>query len=392
MENIEETAVVIVGAGPAGLAVSACLSLKSIPYILLEKEDCVTPLWKKHAYDRLHLHLAKNYCFLPFKPHSPSTPTYLSKDEFIQYIDGYVSDFNIKPRLSCCVECALYLEDERKWNIRVKNYASNGVEIYRAQFLVIASGENAKVFIPEIEGLSEFKGQIIHSSEYKSGLEFHGKNVLVIGCGNSGMEIAYDLANYGAHTSIVIRSPFHVVSRELIRLGMFLLKYLPITVVDSLVTFGAKTMFGDLSKYGIHRPKEGPFFLKATKGRSPVIDVGTVSKIKSREIKVLPAVSSIKEDIVVFENGQRQAFDAIMFATGFRSTACDWLEDYCYVLNDQGFPKNRYPLHWKGEKGVYCVGLSRMGLFGVSSDAEQTANDIAKLFQAETDNSKGKYN
>ena len=77
-----------------------------------------------------------------------------------------------------------------------------------------------------------------------------------------------------------------MVPRELIRLGMFLLKYLPMNVVDILVTVGAKTMFGDLSKYGIHRPEEGPFFLKATKGRSPVIDVGTVSKIKSGEIQV----------------------------------------------------------------------------------------------------------
>jgi len=212
MENIEETVVVIVGAGPAGLAVSACLSQKSIPHILLEKEDCVAPLWKKHAYDRLNLHLAKDYCSLPFKPHSPSTPTYLSKAEFIQYIDDYVSNFNIKARLSCSVEYACYLEDERQWSIRVKNSVSNGIEIYRAQFLVIASGENAKGFIPEIEGLDEFKGQVIHSNDYKSGLEFQGKEVLVVGCGNSGMEIAYDLANLGAHTSIVIRSPVSSLS------------------------------------------------------------------------------------------------------------------------------------------------------------------------------------
>ena len=76
-----------------------------------------------------------------------------------------------------------------------------------AKFLVVASGENSAENIPMIPGLENFPGDVIHSSSYKSGKSYSGKNVLVVGSGNSGMEIAYDLATHGANTSIVIRSP-----------------------------------------------------------------------------------------------------------------------------------------------------------------------------------------
>ena len=84
---------------------------------------------------------------------------------------------------------------------------SGDMEVYVAKFLVIASGENSAKYIPELPGLDTFKGEIIHSNEYKSGAKYENKEVLVVGCGNSGMEISYDLSTFGAQTSIVIRNP-----------------------------------------------------------------------------------------------------------------------------------------------------------------------------------------
>ena len=78
---------------------------------------------------------------------------------------------------------------------------------FTTKFLVMESGENSAGNIPMILGLQSFPGDVIHSSSYKSGKIYSGKNVLVVGSGNSGMEIAYDLATHGANTSIVIRSP-----------------------------------------------------------------------------------------------------------------------------------------------------------------------------------------
>ncbi|KAK9040285.1 hypothetical protein V6N11_015457 [Hibiscus sabdariffa] len=374
-----EQVVVIIGAGPSGLATSACLSVHSIPHVILEREDVYASLWKKRAYNRLKLHLAKEFCALPFKPHSPDSPTYIPKDMFVDYLDDYVETFNIRPRYHRSVESAFYNEADGKWRIEANNMETGAVEVYVAEFLVIASGENSAKYIPDLPGLDTFKGGTIHSKEYKSGAKYKNNDVLVVGCGNSGMEIAYDLSSFGVPTSIVIRSPFHVVTKEIVRLGMVLSKYVPVGIVDFMVVWMSKIVFGDLSKYGIHRPKQGPFYLKATAGRAPVIDVGTIGKIQSKEIKVVPAILKIDGKKVLFENGIEREFDVIIFATGYKSVINHWLKDYDYILNEDGMPENGFPHHWKGEKNLYCCGLSRRGLFGVSMDAMAIVDDIKKV-------------
>ncbi|XP_028797943.1 probable indole-3-pyruvate monooxygenase YUCCA10 [Neltuma alba] len=374
------TEVVIVGAGPSGLATSACLKQHSIPHIILEKDDCNVSLWRKHTYDRVKLHLAKEFCSLPLMPHSPSSPTFLTKTEFLNYIDNYVSHFNINPRYNRMVDFAGFDEVKKMWRIETTNNtkeAGGCREAYVAKYVVVATGENSEGYIPELSGLDSFEGEIVHSKNYKNGSKYKGKEVLVVGCGNSGMEIAYDLNDFKARTSIVIRNPVHVVTKEMVHQGMSMLKYLPIQKVDAFITFLANFEYGDLSTYGIHRPDQGPFFLKKTTGRSPVIDIGTVQKIIDGEIKVISTgIKRIEKKKVIFENNMEKDFDVIVFATGFKSVANNWLKDYKYVLNEKGMPKNEAPGHWKGEKGIYCAGLSRNGLFGVSMDAEAIADDI----------------
>ncbi|KAK9206801.1 hypothetical protein WN943_017082 [Citrus x changshan-huyou] len=341
--------VIIVGAGPSGLATAACLSLQSIPYVILERENCYASIWKKYSYDRLRLHLAKQFCQLPHLPFPSSYPMFVSRAQFIEYLDHYVSHFNIVPsiRYQRSVESASYDEATNMWNVKASNLLSPGrviEEYYSGRFLVVASGETSNPFTPDIRGLSSFcssatgTGEVIHSTQYKNGKPYGGKNVLVVGSGNSGMEIALDLANHAAKTSLVIRSPVHVLSREMVYLGLVLLRYVPCGGVDTLMVMLSRLVYGDLSKYGIHKPREGPFFMKAAYGKYPVIDAGTCEKIKS---------------------GQIQGDDS--------------------MLNDDGIPKQSYPNHWKGKNGLYCVGLSRKGLYGAAADAQNIADHINSI-------------
>ena len=89
--HAQEQVAIIVGSGTFGLATAACLSQLSIPYIILEREDCIASLWKKYSYDRLHLHLGKQFCELPHMSLPFSYPTYMPKKLFIQYLVDYVS-------------------------------------------------------------------------------------------------------------------------------------------------------------------------------------------------------------------------------------------------------------------------------------------------------------
>ncbi|KAI4332753.1 hypothetical protein L6164_017635 [Bauhinia variegata] len=372
---MEEAAVVIVGAGPAGLATSACLNKLFIPNIVLERDDSHSSLWKKRTYDRLKLHLGKEFCNLPHTPFPRSAPTFVPRIEFLRYLDNYVSRFNIIIRCNRSVESAS-LESNGRWKIIAKDTSSNATEVYIASFLVVATGENSSGYIPKVTGLDAYGGEYLHCNKYLNGRKWYGKNVLVVGCGNSGMEIAYDLSNWGVNASIVVRHPVHILTKEMVYVGMHLLKFLPVKVVDIIILMMCILMYRNLSKYGLRRPKEGPFFLKGKTGHSPTIDVGCVPKIKKGEIKVFPGVSNIKDKIVEFDDGRQEQFDAIIFATGYRSTVLKWLKDYKLLFDENGMPKQRPPNHWKGESGIYCAGFSRQGLAGISQDAQRIANDI----------------
>ncbi|PNT63959.1 probable indole-3-pyruvate monooxygenase YUCCA10 [Brachypodium distachyon] len=318
---MEEVVVLIVGAGPAGLATAACLSQLSIPYVIVERENCSASLWRYRTYDCLMLHLAKEFCELPHMPFPVDAPTYIPKNMFIKYMDDYIEHFNIQPKYLTRVESSTYDSDGKFWSIMARDMA-NGITVnFKTKFLVVASGANSVENIPLIPGLQDFPGEAIHSSCYKAGKSYSGRNMLVVGSGNSGMEIAYDLASHGANTSIVIRSPLHIMTKELIRLGMTLAHHLPLKLVDNILVMMANFIFKDLSRHGITRPKIGPMVLKSETGRSAVIDVGNFGLIKKGIIKVQGRVTDIKGNIVQFEHGNESSFDEIVFATGYKSTA-----------------------------------------------------------------------
>ncbi|CAH2033524.1 unnamed protein product [Thlaspi arvense] len=379
MENETKILVLIIGAGPAGLATSACLNRSNIPNVVVEREDCSASLWKRRTYNRLNLHLAKQLCQLPHMPFPPNTPTFVSKVGFISYLDKYATKFKISPRYNRNVKSACLNGD--RWIVEVENSASASIEIYSAKYLVVATGENGEGVIPKIPGLVEsFEGEYLHSSEYKNGEKFAGKDALVVGCGNSGMEIAYDLSNWNAKVSIVVRSPVHVLTRGIVRIGMWLLKFFPVKLVDRWCLLLAQLRFGSISRYGLVRPKMGPFMHKIVTGRSPTIDVGCVGEIKSGKVQVVPSIKRIEGKRVTFVDGNTKIVDSIVFATGYKSSVSKWLQvDDGDLFNENGMPKREFPDHWKGKNGLYSAGFGRQGLAGISRDALLIARDIVSL-------------
>lgn len=190
---------VIIGAGPSGLATAACLKQRGVPYLILEKESCVGSLWKLKAYDRLRLHLPKKYCELPYISFPPEFPEYPTKQQFISYLEAYTKHFSIKPMFNEEVRWTTYDANIGFWRLQTREFE------YFCRWLIVATGENAEPVLPAIPGISDFKGKIMHTSLYKSGDEFKGRKVLVVGCGNSGMEVSLDLYKNGAEVSMVIR-------------------------------------------------------------------------------------------------------------------------------------------------------------------------------------------
>ncbi|GFZ18652.1 flavin-binding monooxygenase family protein [Actinidia rufa] len=313
-------------------------------------------------YDRLRLHLPKKFCELPYMPFPREFSPYPTKQQFISYLEAYAKCFSIEPLF--------------------------GKEVRWAKWLVIATGENAEPVLPEIAGLQDFRGKVIHTNEYKNGADFRGRKVLVVGCGNSGMEVGLDLCNSGAQVSLVVRDQLHILPKEVLgrstfALSMWLLKWLPVRLVDQFLLLCSRIVLGDIRKIGIKRPKIGPLELKNTTGKTPVLDVGAIAKIKSRDIEVVRGIKRFTSRGVEFEDGKADEFETVVLATGYRSNVASWLMEGGFFNRKDGCTKNLFPNNWKGKNGIYSVGFSGRGLLGVSIDAQRIAEDIASQWNSQ---------
>jgi cation diffusion facilitator CzcD-associated flavoprotein CzcO len=291
----------------------------------------------------------------------------------VDYLDSYARTFNLQPRLGEAVRSIRRVGSD--WTVE-----SASISI-RAPFVVIASGYNAEPVQPSFPGLEKFNGDVFHAKDYVDGKAFAGRSVLVVGMGNTGAEIALDLAEHGARPTISVRSGVHIVPRELYGIPIQRL-----SILSSLLPLGGNSplllrlvdrALGDLSKHGIRRPP-GPIQQKTGgRARIPVIDVGTVQKIRENAIKVAPGLTEVTADGMVFTDGRSVAFDAIIFATGYRANFSDFLHasDGADTVGDTAVnPASQ-------SSGLYFTGLrnSSAGLLrDIAKEAVSIADDIVR--------------
>jgi len=340
--------VVVVGAGPAGLATAACLKQRNIDALVLEAGPSLAHSWRNH-YDRLHLHTVKQQSNLPGLPFARELPRYVSRADFVAYLEAYAARFSLAPRTSEAVrrvapaEGGFVVETARA--------------VYRAGAVVVATGYNR---IPNPQRLPEqerFGGPILHSSAYRNGDAFAGQRVLVVGAGNTGAEIALDLAERGAKPTLAVRAPVNVVPRDLlgmpIQLTSIRLRNAPLKLADGIARLASRLAFGNLAPLGFPRPSMGPISAIKLRQRIPLIDVGTIAAIKRGEIAVKPGVARLTETGAVFADDSASQVDAIVLATGFRAALAE-LVAVPDVLDDSGSPRD-----WRG--GGACPNLFFVG-------------------------------
>jgi indole-3-pyruvate monooxygenase len=327
------TDVVVVGAGPAGLAVAACLQRQGIDFTLLEKEQQLAASWRRH-YQRLHLHTDRGHSGLPYLPMPRSYPRFPARLEVIEYLESYAKAFSLSPRFGEKVVEARRVNGA--WD--VKTPAAR----YRARALVLATGYNAVPVRPQWPGMDGYQGVMLHSSEYTSGERFRGQDVLVVGFGNSGGEIAIDLFEQGARPSIVVRGTVNLLPRELLGIPILTwaiaLSKLPPRVADVLAAPLLRMTFGDLARLGLRKAPSGPLTELSTRKRVPLIDVGTVDLLRRKQLQLRPGIHEFTREGVRFEDGAEASYQAIVLATGYQHRLGQVLGSVEGVLDAAGKP------------------------------------------------------
>lgn len=366
--------VLIVGAGPAGLAAAACLRRLGVPFAVIEAGSGVGSSWRAH-YDRLCLHTTKRHSALPGLPFGADVQRYPTRAQVVDYLERYAAHFGIAPRFDTRLERARQV-DQNLWQVQT----SEGT--YRVRHLVMATGLNRRPLRPSWPGESDYRGRILHSIEYRSGAPFRGQRVLVIGMGNTGAEIALDLHNHGARVTISVRSPANILPREFLgtplQLTALRTKRFPVWLRDTMGRLTARLAFGDLSAFGLPAPTYGPATQMLNYGRTPVLDVGTVERIRAGDVAVAPGIESFTATGIRCTDGRRVEADVVILATGYRPALRELL-DAPELIDEDGRPRLVPPgnessrtIHFIGYRNTMTGLLREVGI-----DAEQVAERIA---------------
>lgn len=371
--------IAIIGAGPAGLALAGRLRKLGKDFIVLEKDEVVSSMWHKH-YDRLHLHTVKQLSHLPHLPFPDNYPTYVPRKQLVAYYADYAKHFDIKPQFN--TEVIKIHPENNHWLIYTKEGAT-----LKANQVVIATGANRIPHVPKWKGQDTFSGAVLHSRDYKNALPFTGKKVLVIGMGNTGAEIALDLAENGVENYLSVRSPVNIVPRDVLgkpaQLTAKLLEKLPFNIGKVISKISTRLIIGNLTKYGLEHSKMHPVDQLKQTGQTPVIDLGTVEQIKKGNIKIVPDINFFSEDGVVLKSGEQLPVDAVILATGYKTGIESLLENTDGLFDKYGLPKDC--VGTGTHQGLYFIGFDNYQLGGLLGTIYQDSEKVANALVGELD-------
>jgi cation diffusion facilitator CzcD-associated flavoprotein CzcO len=370
---VQNTAdVLIIGAGPAGLACAAVLRRAGVAATVLERSGTLAASWRSRP-SGLRLNTSRAFSHLPGLRFPRRAGAFPGRDDVVSYLESYATHHHLDVRVDTEVHridrvtCG---DDPAgpRWSL------STSQTLLRARHVVVATGLLHAPFVPDWPGQDSFAGTFMHAAGYHDATMFRGRDVLVVGSGCSGMEIAADLAGNGAATiHLSVRTPPNILLRSVAGLpgdpAAMLLLHLAPPRADALLAPLRRLTIGDLTAYGLPVPAEGPFQRLARTGDGPaVVDRTVLGHVRSGCIRVVPEVTAIEPTGARLADDRRLTCDAIIAATGYRPALAP-LAGHLDVLDNQGHPAAGDG--GQGEPGLWFIGFhpqpGQLGAFGAEA-------------------------
>ncbi|MCX5198576.1 NAD(P)/FAD-dependent oxidoreductase [Streptomyces sp. NBC_00249] len=370
--------VYVIGGGPGGLAVAAALRSRGVRAVVVEKAGSVGTSWRGH-YARLRLHTTRRLSALPGLAIPRRFGRWVGRADVVRYLEKYAEFHELELVTGVEVTRIERAADGEGWTL----HASGGRQL-AAGAVVVATGFNHTPALPDWPGRDTYTGPLLHASAYRDPGPYAGQDVLVVGVGNTGAEIAVDLADGGAaRVRLAVRTVPHIVRRSTAgwpaqRTGI-LVRHLPVRLVDRLGALTAKASVPDLSAYGLPRPDTG-LYSRVKQGAIPVQDVGLIDAVRSGRVEPVAAVASFDGAEVVLADGTRISPDAVVAATGYRR-GLEALVGHLGVLDERGRPLAHGPRTHPGAPGLYFTGYTNpiSGMFReLALDADRIAKALSR--------------
>lgn len=375
--------VLVVGAGPAGIACALALEEAGIAYRVVDRAQVVGSTWER-LYPSLRLNTSRFYSHMPGQRFPLRQGIYLSARQYHDYLLDFVSrhDFNIK--LGVTVDRVA--REEAGWLVE----SSEGADVWRA--VVLATGRFGKPYLAHLPGMERFGGQVLHSADFRDEADFAGRRAMVVGNGPSGMDLAVALAT-------TVSAPLYLAQRTGIVLKprypwglpkhgwMLLAEKWPNRLTRWLERRTLALEYRDVASSGIKVP--GPGEMTGAAGtRGPEL----LRAVRSGRVHPVDVPVDFSADAALMPNGRRLALDTLILATGFRP-ALDYL-DLEYEVDGEGLPLREardYPVYegylphtgyqLRGQPGLYVTGIfykGRGAMYNFVVEARIIAQQIAE--------------
>jgi cation diffusion facilitator CzcD-associated flavoprotein CzcO len=377
--------VVIVGAGPSGVAAAVSLRDRGLRPVLIDRAGEVGASWRGR-YDRLKLNTGRDYSHLPDRPYPPGTPAYPSRVDVVEHLHRHAHEDGIELRLS--TEVHRIDKYDGGWRLQTSQGEVD------SQQVIVATGYEHTPVIPNWPGKDGFAGVLLHSADYRNPTPFRGKQVLVVGGGSSGFEIATDVATGGASKAwLSLRTPPNIL--PIYGAGTFtgdfvtkLAGHAGPRLADRLSRIARRLSFGDLSGFGLPVPAEGPFARAARIGKAPaIVSPDVIGAIRNRSIEVVGEIEMFNATGVSLHGGAEIEPDVVISATGYRR-GLEPLVGHLDVLDEGGVPRAAGAI--AAAEGLRFIGFfCRPALIGfVAEQSRLFADGIATEIQQRTNGSK----
>jgi putative flavoprotein involved in K+ transport len=366
--------VVVIGAGPAGLAAAAALRHRGFEAVVVERDADVASSWRRH-YDRLHLHTPRWLSHLPGMRIPRIEGRWVSREGVIRYLERYTEHHRLDVRTG--IEVSRVDRDAGSWVLR-----SPGGDVH-AEAVVVATGYNHTPLLPDWPGRDGFTGELLHASHYRNGSAYRGRDVLVVGTGNTGAEICIDLVEYGAaRVRLAVRTPPYILRREVYgvptTVGGVLMRYLPTRIADALVEPTRHASVPDLSHKGLPDPGKG-LYQRARRGEIPILDVGLIDAVLADQVEPVAAVTRFDGARVLLADGSALEPDIVLAATGYRR-GLEPLVGHLGVLDGRGLPVAHGRRANASAPGLHFIGYTNpvSGMFReIAIDARRIASALS---------------
>ena len=326
--------VVVVGSGPAGLATAAEVKRRGLGVVVLERGDSIAARWRSR-YVGLRLNTFRGYSHLPGQRLPREAGRYASLEAFVGYLEDYAHRNELDVRFDVNAG-RVDRHDGRGWRVTSKRGE------WATRSVVVATGWDAEPTLPEWVSDSPFVGQILHSSELRDPAAFAGRRVLVVGAGNSGVDVAGLLVRAGAEVTVSMRTPPNIFPRDWLGVPVgpmaLMAEQLPAGSADLIGRFIQCQVYGNLSQYGVPRAPVGFMTRFRRAGVNPAVDDGFIAALISGRARVVGEVERLVRDGAVLVGGAELPADSVICATGYRR-GLEPLVGHLDVLDGRGVPK-----------------------------------------------------